>query len=82
MDFLDLAPLSFFEFLEALGENELLELLKNHNFDMISVFSDKLKEYLKIYYYVGGMPEVVDSYMQEKNLLEVRQMQKKIIGCL
>ena len=61
VDFLDLTPLSFFEFLEALGENELLKLLKSNDFDMITVFETKLKEYLKIYYYVGGMPEVQSS---------------------
>ena len=79
VDFLDLIPLSFFEFLEALGENELLKLLKSNDFDMITVFETKLKEYLKIYYYVGGMPEVVNAYIEHKDLNETRKIQKKLL---
>lgn len=79
VDFLDLAPLSFFEFLEALGEENLLQLLKENNFDMIGVFNSKLKEFLKLYYYVGGMPEAVNSYAQNKDLKEVRKIQKRLL---
>lgn len=79
VDFLDLAPLSFFEFLRALGEDELLKLLNNNDFDMINVFNNKLKDYLKLYYYVGGMPEAVSSYAEEKDLTQVREIQKKLL---
>ena len=79
VDFLDLAPLSFFEFLEALGEENLLQLLKENDFDMIGVFNSKLKEFLKLYYYVGGMPEAVNSYAQNKDLKEVRKIQKMLL---
>ncbi len=79
VDFLNLAPLSFMEFMEALGEKELLELLKNNDFSMIKVFNTKFKEYLKLYYYIGGMPEVVNSYVQNKDLLEVRKIQIKLL---
>lgn len=79
VDFLDLAPLNFFEFIEAIGETELLQLLKNNDFEMINVFSTKLKEYLKLYYYIGGMPEAVSLYIQNKDLLEVRKIQKRLL---
>ena len=79
VDFLDLKPLSFFEFIEAIGEEEILKLLKNNDFDMINVFSTKLKDYLKLYYYVGGMPEVVNAYAQNKDLIEVRDIQKRLL---
>lgn len=79
VDFMDLTPLSFFEFLEALGENELLKLLKNNDFPMIEVFNTKIKEYLKLYYYVGGMPEVVNAYATNKDLKEVRKIQKELL---
>lgn len=79
VNFLDLAPLSFFEFLEALGEENLLQLLKENDFDMIGVFNSKLKEFLKLYYYVGGMPEAVNSYAQNKDLKEVRKIQKRLL---
>ena len=79
VDFLDLNPLSFFEFLNAIGENDLLSLLNENNFDMINVFSNKLKEYLKLYFYIGGMPESVSAYTQNKDLIEVREIQKKLL---
>ena len=80
VNFMDLMPLSFFEFLKALGEEQLLQLLKDNDFDMISVFSTKYKEYLKLYYYIGGMPEAVSSYIQDKDLVEVRNIQKSLLA--
>lgn len=79
VDFIDLYPLSFCEFLEALGEKELTKLIKEKDFEMIKVFSDKLKNYLKQYMYIGGMPEVVDSYVKNKDFNEVRDIQKKLL---
>ena len=79
VNFMDLMPLSFFEFLDALGQNDLLKVLKNNEFDMINVFNNKYKEYLKLYYYIGGMPEVVNSYVEQKDLIEVRNIQKTLL---
>ena len=79
VDFLDLKPLSFFEFLNAIGEKQLLEVLKSNDFDMINVFNTKLKDYLKLYYYVGGMPEAVSSYIEYKDLSQVRVIQKRLL---
>lgn len=79
VDFLDLMPLNFFEFLEALGQKELLKILKNNDFDMINVFETKFKEYLKLYYYIGGMPEVVNAYVENESFKEVRKIQKTLL---
>lgn len=79
VDFLNLAPLSFFEFLEALGENELLQLLKKNDYELINVFESKLKEYLKSYYFIGGMPEAVDNYIKNRDLTEVRKIQNRLL---
>ena len=79
VDFLDLAPLSFFEFLDALNEKELLDILRNNDIDMINVFSNKYKDYLKLYLYIGGMPEAVKSYAEVKDLKEVRNIQKRLL---
>lgn len=79
VDFLDLTPLSFFEFLKALGEEELLTLLEKNDFSMMNVFSTRLKEYLKLYYFIGGMPEAVNTYVQYKDLEEVRSIQKELL---
>lgn len=79
VDFLNLSPLSFFEFLDALKEIELLQLLKSNEFSLIKVFSNKFKEYLKLYFYVGGMPEAVETYVNNKNLQEVRDIQIRLL---
>ena len=46
---------------------------------MINVFNTKLKEYLKLYYYVGGMTEAVNSYIEYKDLIRVRSIQKRLL---
>ena len=43
------------------------------------MFSNKIINFLKLYYYVGGMPEAVNSYVKMKNLTEVRSIQKKLL---
>lgn len=79
VDFMNLMPLSFKEFLNALEEVELLKILKENDLDMINIFSDKFIEYLKLYYYIGGMPEAVYSYVKNKDLNEVRYIQKGLL---
>lgn len=79
VDFMDLMPLSFNEFLKAIGQEELVKLLENNDLELINVFNSKFKEYLKIYYYIGGMPEVVKSYIEEKDINEVRNLQNKLL---
>lgn len=79
VDFLDLYPLNFYEFLEALGEKELVKLIEKNDMELITVFADKLKLYLKQYLYIGGMPEVVNSYIRNKNFEEVRKKQQILL---
>lgn len=79
VDFMDLYPLSFYEFLEALGQNDLLNLIKSNDFKLIEVFSEKLKEYLRQYMYIGGMPEVVNSYVEDKDFNQVRKKQIRLL---
>lgn len=79
VDFLQLNPMSFYEFLMAMNEKELLELIKNHDWEMIKIFKTKFIKYLKEYYYIGGMPEVVKKYVETKDFNEVRNTQKTIL---
>ncbi|MCI8587255.1 MAG: ATP-binding protein [Clostridia bacterium] len=79
VNFLDLYPLSFFEFMEAIGKKDFLELIKKNDVGLLDVFSSKIREYLKLYYYIGGMPEVVNSYIQNDNLLEIREIQENLL---
>lgn len=61
VNFLDMRPLSFGEFLRAMNEGQLVETLLKGDWETLSVFHQKLVEYLKTYLYVGGMPEVVNN---------------------
>lgn len=80
VEFLDLRPLTFKEFLNALGEEELVKLIQEKNIELINVFADKFKNYLKQYFYIGGMPEVVASYIENKDFEEVRQKQEVLLS--
>ena len=79
VDFLNLYPLSFCEFLDALGENQLSELIYNSNWDVLKNFQDKCTNLLKQYMFVGGMPEAVKSFAANKDMAEVRRIQNAIL---
>lgn len=79
VDLLDLYPLNFREFLYAVDEQSLVEALATKDYTLIDNFSDKYLFWLKNYYYVGGMPAVVDEFRQNKDYAEVRQIQHDII---
>ncbi|WPR76331.1 ATP-binding protein [Algoriphagus sp. NG3] len=79
VDFLDLYPMSFSEFLIALEENDLLDLLESEDWVLIKTFSSKFIQLLKQYYYIGGMPEAVLRFSKNADFNEVRQIQKRIL---
>ncbi|MDR0742149.1 MAG: ATP-binding protein [Puniceicoccales bacterium] len=79
VDFMDLHPISFCEFLEAMGEKKFCKMLDNLSFDLIKVFREKFLSYLRMYFYIGGMPEAVQSFVSNRDFLKVREIQKKIL---
>lgn len=79
VDFLDLYPMTYREFLRACGEEQLAEVLEKSDFDMMKVFKNKFTDYLKQYYFVGGMPEAVLDFVTEKDFGRVRQIQNKLL---
>ncbi len=79
VEFLDLRPLGFNEFLEAVGELKLAELLKSRDWSLITSFKNRYQDLLRQYYYVGGMPEAVLSYSRKKDFQEVRRIQQAIL---
>ena len=80
VDFMDLYPLSFREFLCALGEERFVEILDSSDTDMVRMFKSKYIDRLREYYYVGGMPEVVQSYVGSKDFNQVREIQKNLLN--
>jgi len=79
VDFFDLYPLSLFEFLIALGKERFVDILLNGDFDMAHTFRQEYIDLLKQYYYVGGMPEVVLRFSENKDFNEVREVQERIL---
>ena len=79
VDTLDLHPLSFREFLEAMGEAPLAEVIASANYRLMADNSARFIHWLKNYYYVGGMPEVVAYFAEHKDYQEVRRLQNAIL---
>lgn len=80
VDFLDLYPLSFLEFLDAMGEENFVELLNKPDSDNIKTFKPKYIEWLKKYYYIGGMPEVVNDFIKNNDFQKARKIQENILS--
>lgn len=79
VDLLDLYPLNFREFLQAMNEQGLSDALTTKDYTIIDNFSDKYLFWLKNYYYTGGMPAVVDAFRLHHDYNEVRELQNDII---
>lgn len=79
MDFLDIHPMTFGEFLDAIGENIRHEKLLNQEWKLVNSFHESYRELLKAYYFVGGMPEAVADYVATRDYQEVRTTQKSIL---
>ena len=80
IDELRLYPMSFREFLMALGEDKLADWLNDFKNREVKGFGDRYKELLKEYYVVGGMPEVVSRFVENRDYSEVRELQLSIIN--
>ena len=80
VDEINLYPLSFEEFCNALGRNLLMEQIKEHRWNELSSLSHTFIELLRQYYYVGGMPAVVKDYCENQDLQTVRDIQNQILA--
>ena len=79
VDFMHLYPMSFYEFLLAMGENGLAGILEKKQWDILSLFSNKFNEFLRYYFYVGGMPEAVATFAENREWKRTRQIHNKIL---
>lgn len=75
-----LYPMSFSEFLIAMGKEQLCEELTNCNRELVRSFAPTLTEMLRLYYYIGGMPEVVSTYLETQDFNAVREVQHEILA--
>ncbi|MCE5318379.1 MAG: AAA family ATPase [Parachlamydia sp.] len=77
-----LEPLSFIEFLEAQKKEQLIDLIKTYawNDEINSVIHHELMRLFKEYIYVGGLPEAVSSWIQERSLDGIRDVHRDLLG--
>ena len=80
VDVIQLYPMNFEEFILALGKEKLLEILKSQNWNEISMMKTELIENLRVYYFTGGMPEVVDLFVKTQDIAKVRALQNRILA--
>ncbi len=80
VDFLKLYPLSFKEFLMGIEKKRFAELIDTQDYQMITSFKQTYIDALKQYYFVGGMPEAVQSFAENRDFYEVRRIQERILA--
>lgn len=80
VSFLNLYPMDFFEFARALGEDRFIELIEKKDFQMIKIFNNEFEKLVKMYCYIGGMPEVVQDFINNRDYKRVREIQKTILA--
>ncbi len=79
VNFIDVSPMNFEEFLLAVAGKKYVDLIKSGDWELIHTIKDKLISWLKTYYVVGGMPEVVDTYCKTNDFSDVRTVQDDIL---
>ncbi len=81
VEFLNMYPMTFSEFLIADGCENLVEYMKSINTieSIPDIFFDQLEEKLKAYFIIGGMPEAVNIWVNEKNMELVNNVQENIL---
>lgn len=79
VDFLKLYPMTFVEFLKAMGEEELSAMIESGDMESLSYFHAKLTTMMKYYFFVGGMPEAVAEFTATRDWQAVRKIQESIL---
>ena len=80
VEFLELYPLSFNEFMRGMGKERFADLMESPDYSMINTFRKEYEQLLKYYYFVGGMPEAVLRFAENKDFKEVRKIQQGILA--
>jgi len=80
VNMLTLHPMTFFEFLQAMGEENKAEVLMQHDWELLRALDTLYIDLLRQYYFVGGMPEVVLSFSMQHDLADVRRIQQEILA--
>jgi len=80
VDFYDLHPLDFYEFIKAMGRGDLVDLMLQGDWGMVSTFRNDLSLLLRQYMFLGGMPEVAAAFVENRDFDNARKIQKRILS--
>jgi predicted AAA+ superfamily ATPase len=80
VSFMELYPLPFSEFLAAIGQEQIAKAIQQKDWPMLTLFREKLINFLKQYYFTGGMPEAVNTFIQTGDVSQVRLVQQNILN--
>ncbi len=81
VNFMRMYPMSFMEYLTASGDGLLADELINFQLDkgLSELIHEKLLTQLKMYLYLGGMPEVLQDFLDKKDIASARKIQIEIL---
>ena len=79
VDVLNLRPMTFEEFLWAQGREQLAQIISDCDWASMEALKTTIEDLLRQYYYVGGMPEAVSSWVSTEDIHNVRRIQQLII---
>ena len=84
VEFAYMYPMCFYEFLIAIDEEHLVEYLNNYNLEqkIAQPIHDKLIEFVRLYFFVGGMPEAVSVYAETRSLIDIERIHESIVKSL
>lgn len=80
VDRIYLYPMTFTEFLEATGNERFAELIDRRDWQMLSAFQSNLADLLRQYYFIGGMPEAVDTFVKYQDFNRVRRVHERLLN--
>jgi predicted AAA+ superfamily ATPase len=78
VSFMWLSPMTFTEYLEAIGRTDLVNFILRNTIPLVA--HDILKDEVMKYFFIGGMPKAIQTFLDTKSFLEVRKVQEEIIS--
>jgi len=81
VNFMTMHPMTFYEYLLAIDEGLLVDELQNHDRiePLTELIHNKLINHLKMFLYIGGMPEALQDFIDNNDIISVRKIQREIL---
>ena len=80
VDIINMYPLTYTEFLRVIGQEQMVQILQSKDWTSIQMLKHDYIKFLRLYYFVGGMPEAIVKYIENNDAMAVRQTQNNILS--